>query len=135
MKRLFAMLLALLMSALAPVSEHCECDGFEYRVLYDGTAEITGWSWLADSTAIPSELDGHKVTSIGDKAFKEWYLLTDAVIPDGVTSIGEKAFYGCRCLTRVIVPGSVKSIGEDAFYRCDSLTEVDFSEGLVSIGE
>ena len=42
---------------------------FEYELLDNGTAEITKYTGSATKLAIPSEIDGKKVTSIGDSAF------------------------------------------------------------------
>lgn len=44
--------------------------GFEYRVLDDGTVEITKYNdWEAEKVDIPEKIDGKSVTSIGNEAF------------------------------------------------------------------
>lgn len=73
------------------------------------------------------------VTSIGDYAFAECYLLESVTIPGTVRSIGAHAFDGCESLTLVSVPASVTEIGENAFFGCHVLTTVTLGEGLVSI--
>lgn len=95
---------------------------FEYKVLGDGTAEITGYTGIANIINIPSELDGHTVTSIGNSAFNGYSRMTEVTIPDTVTNIGQGAFWGCKGLTEVFIPESVMSISDSAFYDCTSIT-------------
>lgn len=106
---------------------------FEYQVLDDGTAKITKFNGKARRVEIPSELDGLKVTSIGDSAFSRC-MLTHVTIPDSVTSIGERAFSWCSSLTRVTIPDSVISIGDEAFLLCIDLMHVTIPESVISIG-
>ena len=77
------------------------------------------------SITIPSELDGHPVTSIGSNAFGEFKSLTGINIPASVTSIGAYAFSECSSLTSIEIPASVTSIGEDAFCECSKLTDIN----------
>lgn len=51
--------------------------------------------------SIPSVINGHKVTGIGDSAFNSCLTLTSVMIPSGVTSIGDYAFNYCSALTSV----------------------------------
>ena len=54
-------------SSVEPVMESPE---YAYRILEDGSAEITKYLGIADSgLVIPQVLDGHKVTAIGYRAF------------------------------------------------------------------
>ena len=106
---------------------------FEYEILYDGTAEITGYTGSAKELEIPGELDGYTVTSIGDWAFDFWTSLTSVTIPDSVTSIGDWAFYHCISLTGITIPDSVTSIGYGAFEDCTSLTSVIIPDSVTSI--
>lgn len=76
---------------------------FEYRVLEDGTAEITGYKGQATDLVIPSKIDGYKVASIGDSAFYGYYTLTNITIPESVTSIRGAAFNYCYGLTNIKV--------------------------------
>lgn len=74
------------------------------------------------------------VTSIGECAFFDCWILTSVVIPESVTSIGSQAFYGCSGLTLVEIPRSVSSIGHDAFAFCDGLISVTIPESLTYLG-
>lgn len=64
---------------------------YSYKVLDNGTVEITGYSGSEEKVDIPAEIDGKSVTSIGSYAFKS-SLCTDVTIPDSVISIGKSAF-------------------------------------------
>ena len=75
---------------------------YEYALLDDGTVEIAGYKGSADLLAIPAELDGKAVTSIGDYAFLFCGSLTSVSIPDSVTSIGDYAFAGRSNLTLTV---------------------------------
>lgn len=137
MKR--GMMLALLLAALfclgfACAEEYASGD-FEYILLEDGTAEITGYRGNAKSLDIPAELDGHAVTSIGKDAFTLRTTLTTVTIPEGVTSISEAAFHRCSRLSSITIPASVTVIGEEAFYFCEALQSVAIPEGVITIGD
>ena len=64
----------------------------------------------AEIITIPSELEGIKVTSIGDAVFEWCESLASVTIPDSVISIGESAFHGCKSLTSITIPDSVTVI-------------------------
>ena len=88
-------------------------------------AVITGTARKArGDLAIPAELDGHPVTSIGERAFFCCSDLTSVTIPNSVTSIGEGAFYECTCLTSVTIPNGATSIGASVFSGCSGLASV-----------
>ena len=114
---------------------------WSYRIV-DGTAEVfkgSGIPAIPDTTAgeitIPSELDGHPVTRIGESAF--WYCdqLTGVTIPDGVTIIGVEAFYGCDAMTSVTIPYSVTRIEKLAFSDCYVLEDADIPYSVTSIAD
>ena len=82
-------------------------------------ATVIGFDEGIVTSIIPTEVNGYKVTMIGDSAFEECTSLTEIVIPDSVTDIGYSAFCNCNSLTSITMPDSVTSIGECAFEGCD----------------
>ncbi|SDA20152.1 Leucine rich repeat-containing protein [Ruminococcus sp. YE71] len=130
---------------------------YEYKVLDDGTAEITKYTGSDKVVEIPSEIGGYvltsigqrafafctslesvsipdSVTTIGQKAFASCFLLSSVTIPESVTSIEKGAFTYCSSLTSVTIPDSIDSIKEDTFYNCTSLTSITISDSVTSIG-
>ena len=97
----------------------------EYKYLSDGTIEITKFisSTLMD-IALPSTINGVRVTSIGKEAFYECENLTSVIIPESMISIGDSAFSNCMNLKEITIPESVTSIGNSAFYCCSSLRKI-----------
>lgn len=65
---------------------------FTYTTDDDGNATITGYTGCASALVIPSEIDGHTVVAIGNRAFENRGELYSVVIPDTVTRIGYYAF-------------------------------------------
>ena len=58
-------------------SETCTSGDYRYILKEDGTAEITEWSGKDADLVIPSTLDGHSVTRIGEYGFSLCESLTD----------------------------------------------------------
>ena len=83
---------------------------------------------------IPDEIDGSKVTEIGDSAFWDCEELTSVIIPKGVTTIGVSAFSGCNELRSIIIPDSVTTIGAFAFFNCTRLKNIEFPNSIATIG-
>ena len=115
-------------------------DGIAYNLNEtDLTAEVTSGGSYSGNVVIPSQITygakTYRVTSIGEKAFKDCRGLTSVTIGNSVTSIGESAFEGCSSLTSVTIPNSVTSIGEWAFSNCSGLTSVTIGNSVTSIGE
>ena len=108
--------------------------GLAYKVNEDGkTCSITGQGTCEDKDIlIPREIDGYRVTSIGDRSFHYCTSLTSIEIPNSVTSIGESAFVGCHSLTSIEIPNSVTSIGKSAF-EGSGLMSVTIGNGVTSI--
>ena len=97
---------------------------YRYQELEDGTVEITGYSGEDTVLTIPDEINGKRVTSIGNWAFEACSGLTKITIPRGVTSIEEGAFLRCYGLNEITIPESVTSIGAWAFNQCSDLTGI-----------
>ena len=114
-----------------------ESGSFEYKVLEDGTAEITDYNGDDFILEIPSEIDGYTVTSIGDYAFYDKRYYKKVIIPNTVVNIGKGAFagsdYKCR-LQFVELPASLRTIGDYAFLNCGYMMSVMIPAGISTIG-
>lgn len=117
------------------VGDQLRYGNYQYQVQQDGTVMIT--KYYDDGTTsivIPSEIDGKKVTSMGESAFFECENLTNIVIPNSVKCIEKNAFSGCYSLTGITIPDSVTTIGNSAFSRCYKLEDIQISDATYDIG-
>ena len=103
---------------------------YTYTILTDDTVKITKYKGTDESIVIPSEIDGKKVTVIGNSAFYGLKSLKNIEIPDGITSIENYAFCQCWSITSLSVPESVTSIGTGAFRFCGDLKEIKLPSNL-----
>ena len=132
MRQVFCVLLALVLTLGLVCMGFAEADkpetfvsgDYEYILLEDGSAEIVKYSGIEDNPVIPPEIDGKKVTTIGNLAFFLCHYPTSVTIPDSVTRIGKDAFFGCKSLVSVTIPDSVTEIENNPFGECSSLIEI-----------
>ena len=108
---------------------------YESKDLDNETVEITKYNGSAAELEIPPEINGKKVTSIGESAFEKCTSLKNVIIPEGVTDIGFSSFYLCTNLTNVTIPNGVTSIGSNAFAQCTNLTNVTIPDSVTNLGE
>ena len=108
-------------------------EDYKYIVLADGTVEITGYTGSEGDLVIKSEIDGKRVTSIGNGAFDSLKSLKSVVIPEGVTAIKDEAFSSCTELKNVVLSNSVETIGEWAFWNCGKITDITIPDSVTSI--
>ena len=92
-----------------------------YKILSDGTAELTHYNGDDAVVAIPSEANGRVVTKIGVNLFFNKSNLTKVTIPDSVTSIEQGAFWDCINLADVTIGNGVRDVGFEAFANCPKL--------------
>ncbi len=104
---------------------------WEYTILDDGTAEITGYDYLEDlgggSLTVPSTLGGRRVTSIGANALK-YCMKTSVTVPEGVTRIGSYAF-SYTGIERISLPSTLQELGIGVFQRSTELQEIAAASG------
>jgi len=137
-------------------------DGYKYEYTInteDDTATITKFLGPVDSEGnvdftnhgpydinIPSELDHHSVTGLGDYSFAteenasplydiHHHYIQSVTIPESVTSIGHSAFEACFNLESLIIKDAATSIGERAFNGCSDLTTLKLGEKIKTIGD
>ena len=143
------------------VHEANDGDGI-YKYAYtvnaeNGTATITKFLGPVDSAnngpydiEIPTELDHHPVTGLGEYSFSGTYSpdhqtnhnlisfcnqIQSVTIPESVTSIGKSAFEHCSKLDSLTIKGVATSIGAYAFASCTSLTSLSLVGSFQTIGD
>lgn len=107
---------------------------FEYET-YGDNLTITKYTGSESTVIIPTEINGKKVTKIGDKAFYQSYFLRTLVIQSSVIEIGEQAFAKCSYLESVTLSDSLRKIGNQAFYGCTVLTYIIIPSTVSDFGE
>lgn len=148
MKKLWAVLLAVLLLAVTPcvalgadvASGSCGTN-LQWKLSSAGHLTVTGsgkmtdacvWSEYADqikSVTLPFGL-----TTIGAGSFEQCRNLTSVSIPDTVTSIGIQAFSYCKGLKSVSMPKKLTHFGNKAFQYCESLETIVIPSGVSEIG-
>ena len=153
-------LLCIIFLSFYPLVGIGEVEGeWTYITSYENGEATIKSSTAFGVVAIPSELGGHPVrkvgnratvfgpgntsvssitipngvTTIGSYAFKDCLALTNVSMPNSVASIGANSFANCPALTNITIPNSVTKIEEKAFYCCTNLSTVIIGSGLTSI--
>lgn len=144
----------------APSTGTATVDGYKYAYTVNaenGTATITKFLGPVDPAnngpydiEIPTELDHHPVTGLGEYSFSGIYSsdhqkdstllsfcnqIQSVTIPESVTSIGKSAFEHCSKLDSLTIKGVATSIGACAFASCTSLTSLSLVGNFQTIGE
>jgi hypothetical protein len=117
---------------------------------------ITGAGTAKKKAAIPSKLNGVRVSEIASGAFENNPALTEIIIADSVfkmgasafafnaklaqvtlgnsfTTIPARAFYECAALQEIVIPRSVTTISANAFSDCTALKTVTLGGRLESL--
>lgn len=118
----------------------------QWRLLADGTLEITGTGAMEDSYSMDrypwyplrdevlAASVGEGITSLSGYAFADCTNLQAVSLPDSLTAIGRYAFFNCTSLSEIELPQGITEIPERAFYLCTGLSEITLPEQLRSIG-
>lgn len=105
-----------------------------YEVLSDGTIRITSCDENAQGTIeVPDSINGKKVTSIGDEAFRDCIIVEEIKLPESITDIGKGAFTACWNLKSVNIPEGIKVIKDATFFACTNLTHLTLPESVTEI--
>ena len=107
-------------------------DGISYR-WYAGGAEVIYCDPELRAVSIPSEVNGRKVTRIGEMAFYQYSDLVSVVLPESITVIDSMAFLGCDNLSSINFPAGLTRIGKKAFQECRSLKSISLSDSLTEM--
>ena len=156
-KRLISLLVAVCMmitmlplsavTAFAADTEWHPADDGTYKYWYtlnsDNTATIRSFAGPVNPTktpapyniTVPTELEGHTVTGLGEQSFFERTSLGSVTLGKNIQTIGEEAFYACPILKTLTINGAVTSMGKDAFADCPLLTSVTLGQNIKTIGE
>ena len=124
-----------------------DSDDWEYRILADGTAQITEYSNPnATSVQIPETLNGMKVTDVAENAFLLCLNNSSFVVsPDHPTLAVIDGVLFSKPDKRLIsypkakegdtyaIPQGIKIIGKFAFSYCTSLTSISIPNSVTSI--
>lgn len=102
-------------------------DGEEGNYKYsiaENQLTITKYLGKDKNIEIPDEINGVKVTAIGQEAFKDNGIIESVVIPEGVRSILSASFNCCNNLKKVVLPQNLDYLGDCAFMNCKNLEDV-----------
>jgi hypothetical protein len=108
---------------------------FTYTTNADNSLTITGYTGSGGAVAIPTNIEGLRVTGIGLWAFNGNANVTSVTIPGTVTSVGFASFQGCSMLCNVTFPDSLTYIADYMFNGCPNLTNAPIPPSVTSIGE
>jgi len=106
-----------------------ENDDYTYTVNADDSITITKYIGPEKHVFIPSKIDGHTVTVIGEAAFKDINTIVKVHIPGTVDMIGGAAFCNCSSLYQVEFEGDAPMMVNDVFDGCSSSFSVYYYEG------
>ena len=101
----------------------------------DSVNPVDSASTVSYDIEIPSELNYHPVTAIGEDAFRGCSALKKVTIPQSVTSIGDSAFAGCQNLNSLTIKDAATSIGSRAFTECPLTTTLSLGKNITKIGD
>lgn len=105
-------------------SEHYEDYTLNYYFLEDDTICITNSIVTTDTIIIPDSIGGHKVTRIGEAAFRNNNKLKSVSIPDTVTGIDSQAF-SFSGLETITISANIVDIPANPFNGCNALVSVN----------
>lgn len=135
-KKIIVFVLALSMLVLGACSQKKKDrsdTSFIYTENENGSLTIIGYSGLKEKIEIPSEINGKKVTALGENSFRGVKNLKKVVLPDTVTAI-DYAFIDCASLNEISLSKNLISMS-GAFIGCTSLTNVNVGNNVIEMSE
>jgi LPXTG-motif cell wall-anchored protein len=122
---------AMFVTASEISGEKASKNNFEYTVK-DGKITINQYTGNDTAVTIPTEIDGYKVTTIGENAFNN-KVIESVTIPEGIISIEANAFAGNH-LSILKLPDSIVEIGDSAF-AANNLFDIKMPTSTVIYGD
>lgn len=121
-----------------------EYDLYDFKVLSDGTAEITKFNMniFAEkpSLNVLSEIYGYKVTKVSYNFLEynfagsyKYYNIEKIILPDTVTQIPNSAFYNDTYLKEIEFSSDINYIGEKSFMGCTNLKKIPKLNSITEI--
>ena len=109
------------------VVETITTDLFNYTI-EDGKATVIAYNGdeTVTEVAVPNEVEGYPVVTIGSGVFLGEANITEIILGDNITSIDAAAFKNCKGLKSITIGKNVSFIGESAFLFCTNLKTVNF---------
>ena len=137
-KMLFLICAILFTNAIVLAQQLFNLNGFQYRVIDNGSVAVWGCYNNQDTVIIPEFVmyNGEKYTvvEIAGGTFMWRDDIISVIIPNTVTSIGQSAFQYCENLSSVVMPNSITNIGNAAFWGCSNLTSFTIPNSVTHIG-
>ena len=110
-------------------------DTFLYTLDDEGNASIIQCTTTSTNITLPSDVDGHTVTSVGVNGIANCTSLENVSIPASISRLDENAFAGCTNLVTITIPATCTEVGKYAFKDCTSLHSVTLAEGVLRVDD
>ncbi len=109
--------------------------------LADGTYEIKYFNAMINfpegnehDLVVPNTVDGRKITSVGEYAYRSLSCFKSITIQEGIVEIQSNAFVENNNVVTLNLPNTLKKIASQAFSRCSMLQEVHIPQSVQSVG-
>ena len=108
-------------------------DGYVYEIVDGEYAVLTGYEGSAAIGALPDDIDGVRVTEIGERAFASARMEQGVLLPAYLETIGKNAFRDCTDLRAVRAYSSVRC-DSTSFSGCSGLRCILMESGTSQTG-
>lgn len=99
--------------------------GFTYNIS-GGEVAVLQYDGFDDDIAIPSEINGYPVTTIGESFLRCTAIEPNSItLPDTITTIEKSAFNSSEKIKTINIPKNVSRIESFAFTNCTGLTSIN----------
>ena len=108
-----------------PIELYTDELGLSYQI-YNGTADVIGYTGSATELEIPTTVKGATINCIKADTFKNNNILT-RLVTSNITTLDDNCFNGCTSLTSIEIP-KVTTLGMSCFRGCSDLTSINLPE-------